>query len=63
MGPTVTKKTDYVVVGEDAGSKAERATALKRPVLDEADFLALLAQAEAEDSAGGRRQASTEDGV
>ncbi len=57
VGATVTKKTDYVVVGEDAGSKAERATALKRPVLDEADFLALLAQAEAEDSAGDRRQA------
>ncbi|HET8626922.1 MAG TPA: NAD-dependent DNA ligase LigA [Thermomicrobiales bacterium] len=43
---TVTKKTDYVVVGEDAGSKAERATALKRPALTEAEFLALLTEAE-----------------
>ena len=39
---TVTKKTDYVVVGEEAGSKAERAIALKRPTLDEAAFLAFL---------------------
>jgi DNA ligase (NAD+) len=42
----VTKKTDYVVVGEDAGSKAERAAALKRPTLTEAEFLALLAEPE-----------------
>ena len=39
---TVTKKTDYVVVGEEAGSKADRAVALKRPILDEAAFLAFL---------------------
>ncbi len=39
---TVTKKTDYVVIGEEAGSKAERAVALKRPTLDEAAFLAFL---------------------
>ena len=42
VAATVTKKTDYVVVGEDAGSKADRAVALKRPILAEADFLALL---------------------
>lgn len=40
---TVTKKTDWVVVGEDAGSKADRALALQRPVLDEAAFLQHLA--------------------
>ena len=39
---TVTKKTDYVVVGEEAGSKAARAVALKRPVLNEQEFQALL---------------------
>ena len=44
---TVTKKTDYVVVGEDAGSKAARAEALKRPILDEAAFLAKLDEWEA----------------
>ena len=42
----VTKKTGWVVVGEDAGSKAERAVALKRPILDEAAFLAFLAEHE-----------------
>jgi DNA ligase (NAD+) len=42
----VTKKTDYVVVGEEAGSKAERAVALKRPILDEPAFLAFLAEQE-----------------
>ena len=44
---TVTKKTDYVIVGEDAGSKAARAEALKRPILDEAAFLAKLDEWEA----------------
>ena len=43
---TVTKKTDYVVIGEEAGSKAERAAALKRPTLDEAAFLAFLEEHE-----------------
>ncbi len=42
----VTKKTAWVVVGEDAGSKAARAEALKRPILDEAAFLAFLAEHE-----------------
>jgi DNA ligase (NAD+) len=44
----VTRKTAYVVVGEDPGSKADRARALGAPTLDEAAFLALLAEAEAE---------------
>jgi DNA ligase (NAD+) len=46
VGENVTKKTDYVVVGEDAGSKAARAEALKREILDEAKFLAFLAEHE-----------------
>jgi DNA ligase (NAD+) len=43
VGENVTKKTDYVVVGADAGSKAARAEALKRDILDEEKFLAFLA--------------------
>ena len=39
---SVSKKTDYVVVGENAGSKAEKAEQLGVPVLDEDQFTALL---------------------
>jgi len=39
---SVSKKTDYVVVGEDPGSKADDARRLKVPVLDEAQFLTLV---------------------
>ena len=39
---SVSKKTDYVVVGENAGSKAEKAESLGVPILDEAGFAALL---------------------
>ena len=39
---SVSKKTDYVVVGESAGSKADRAEQLGVPILDEAGFVALL---------------------
>jgi DNA ligase (NAD+) len=39
---SVSKKTDYVVVGENAGSKAEKAEQLGVPVLDEAGFKQLL---------------------
>ncbi|GBQ06261.1 hypothetical protein AA700_0819 [Acidiphilium acidophilum DSM 700] len=35
---TVSRKTDYVVVGEDAGSKAVKAAALGIAVLSEAAF-------------------------
>jgi DNA ligase (NAD+) len=40
---SVTKKTDYLVVGEDPGSKLDRARELKVQVLDEQGFLDLLA--------------------
>ncbi len=42
VGATVSRKTDYVVVGEDAGSKAARAEKLGVPMLDEAKFLKLI---------------------
>ncbi|WKN49810.1 NAD-dependent DNA ligase LigA [Nocardioides sp. Arc9.136] len=39
---SVSKKTDFVVVGENAGSKADKAEQLGVPVLDEDGFRALL---------------------
>ena len=39
---SISKKTDYVVVGEDAGSKADDAKRLGVRTLDEAEFLKLL---------------------
>jgi DNA ligase (NAD+) len=39
---SVSKKTDYVVVGENAGSKADKAEQLGVTVLDEAGFESLL---------------------
>ena len=39
---SVSKKTDYVVVGENAGSKAAKAEELGRPILTEAQFVQLL---------------------
>ena len=41
---SVSKKTDFVVVGEAPGSKYEKAVGLKVPVLDEAGFDVLLTE-------------------
>ena len=38
----MSKKTSYLVAGENAGSKLDKAIKLGVPVLDEAGFLTLL---------------------
>jgi DNA ligase (NAD+) len=43
-GSSVSSKTSYLVAGEAAGSKAEKAQRLKVPVLTEEEFLALVEQ-------------------
>ena len=39
---SVSKKTSYVVAGEDAGSKLDKAKELKVPVIDQAKLLGML---------------------
>ena len=41
---SVSRKTDYVVVGDAPGSKAAKAEELGVPILDEAGFMELLEQ-------------------
>jgi DNA ligase (NAD+) len=42
VGASVTKATDFVVVGEDPGSKVEKARRMGKSVLDEASFLKMV---------------------
>ena len=53
---SVSKATDYVLAGEDPGSKYAKAQRLEVPIISEADLRRLLA---GDDSEGGRRDAST----
>ena len=44
MTSSVSKKTSFVVAGENAGSKYDKAVELGVPILDEAAFRVLLDQ-------------------
>jgi DNA ligase (NAD+) len=44
VAASVSGRTDFVVIGENAGSKADRAEKLGRPILDAAGFAVLLEQ-------------------
>ena len=46
-GSDVSRKTDYLVVGADPGSKLARAQSLGTKILDENRFLEILKEAEA----------------
>lgn len=60
---SVSRKTDAVVVGENAGSKADKAEQLGVPVLDEDGFVRLLAGGLAAVGLGGDAAAGGDDGA
>lgn len=45
---SVSKKTSYVLVGEDAGSKLDKAKELNIPLLNEEEFLKMLSETKKE---------------
>jgi DNA ligase (NAD+) len=44
VSASVSKKTDFVIAGTEAGSKLEKAQSLGVTIIDEAQLLALLAE-------------------
>jgi DNA ligase (NAD+) len=52
IGDAVSKKTDYLVAGDDAGSKLARAQKLGTPILNEDAFEQLISQRSAEGQEG-----------
>jgi DNA ligase (NAD+) len=42
VSSSVSRSTDYVVAGEDSGSKYDKALSLGIPILDEGEFKALI---------------------
>ena len=50
VGDAVSKKTDYLVAGEDAGSKLARAEKLGTPILTEDEFEQLIEQRRAREA-------------
>ena len=49
---SVSQKTDYLVAGEEAGTKLDKALKLNLAVLDEQQFLALLDASKASPRSG-----------
>ena len=62
VASSVSKKTDYVVAGADAGTKLDKAKELGRPVLDEAGLKALIAAPPAQSAAELPRAADAHEG-